>query len=353
MARKPNIKFLMKQRLGQMASYGQSKRADQERTWSERAALRSKGEYEAAKDIDYTKDKIYSYGTMEIYTRHTEYFGRWLCDNGMKNCTMEEARGQIQNYADSLVEKGQSAWTIHTAVSAACKALDDRIGNYDLPKRRLAEISKGREGAKHDSFNARHFGHLLEANKVLGLRKSELRDLKASSFSYEKGSGALGEAGVTLQNCDKIVMTTKGKGGRINTRTFATPQEISAVQGLIQGKQPGERIFDKSQFRSDMGNLHLSRAISFQNLYKQVERDIATRPGAREEYISAIKASFAAAGKSLRENLDRPYELRGEHRAYCEQRGIPTSFSRVSALYCSTQSGHLRSDILISHYLAR
>ena len=353
MARKQNIKFLMKQRLGQMASYGQSKRADQERTWSERATLRSKGEYEAARNIDYTKDKIYSYGTMELYTRHTEYFGRWLCDNGMQHCTMEEAHSQLQPYFDSLVERGQSSFTTHTAAASLCKVFGDRMDSYDLPKRGLADITRSRREAKHDSFNSRHYGNLLQANEVLGLRKSELRDIRTSNFEVIKGAGSLGDAGVTLSNCDKIVMTTKGKGGRINTRTFAAPQEVTAVQSILQGKQPGERIFDKHQFKADCGDLHQSRAVSLQNLYKQVVSDIENRPGARAEYVAAINSAFAAAGKTMRENLDHPYTLRGEHRAYCEKNGIPTTFNRVAALYTSCQAGHLRTDVTIGHYIAK
>lgn len=353
MARKQNIKFLMKQQLGQMAAFGQSKRADQERTWSERAALRSRGEYEVARDIDHTKNKIYSYGTMSLYTRHADYFGRWLCENGMKNCTMEEAHGQIQNYVDSLVERGQSAWTVHTAAASLCKVFGDKMERYELPKRGLADITRSRTEAKHDSFNSRHYGNLLQANEVLGLRKSELRDLRTSNFTVVKGAGSLGEAGVTLANCSKIVMTTKGKGGRINTRTYAAPQEVAAVQSILQGKQPGERIFDKHQFKADSGDLHQSRAVSFQNLYNQVVHDIETRPGAREEYVAAINASFAASGKQQRENLDRPYILRGEHRAYCEQRGIPISYNHVASLYTSIQSGHMRSGTLIAHYIAK
>lgn len=352
MARKQNIKFLMKQRLGQMASFGQSKRADQERTWNERATLRSRGEHEAAKDVDYTKNKIYSYGTMELYTRHTGYFGQWLCDNGMKNCTMEEAHIQIQPYIDSLVEKGQSSWTVHTAAASLCKVFEERMDNYNLPKRGVASITKSRNEATHDAFNARHYGHLMQANEILGLRKSELRDLRTSSFSFEKGAGSLGDAGVTLSNCDKIVMITKGKGGRINTRTFSAPQEVAAVQSILQGKQPGERLFDKHQFKADL-DLHQSRAISLQNLYKQVVSDIENRPGARAEYVAAINSTFAAAGKTQRENLDRPYNLRGEHRAYCEKNGIPTSFNRVAALYTSVQAGHLRTDVTINHYIAK
>lgn len=353
MARKQSIKFLMKQRLGQMAAFGQSKRADQERTWSERAALRSRGEYEAAKDIDYTKDKIYSYGTMELYTRHTGYFGQWLCDNGMKNCTMAEAHSQIQPYIDSLVEKGQSAWTVHTAAASVCKVFGDRMDSYNLPKRGLADITKSRTEAIHDGFNSRHYGNLLQANEVLGLRKSTLRDIRTSNFEVVKGAGALGDTGVTLSNCDKIIMTTKSKGGRINTRTFSAPQEIAEVQNILHGKQPGERIFDKYQFKADCGDLHQSRAVSLQNLYKQVVSDIENRPGARNEYIAAINSAFAAAGKPMRENLDRPYVLRGEHRAYCEQHGIPTTFSRVAALYTSVQAGHLRTDVTIGHYIAK
>ena len=352
MARKPNIKFLMKQRLGEMASYGQSKRADQERTWSERAALRSKGEYEAAKDIDYTKDKIYSYGTMEIYTRHTEYFGRWLCDNGMKNCTMEEAHSQLQPYIDSLVERGVSPWTAHLACSSLCKVFSDRMDNYDLPKRSLADITRSRKEAIHDSFNNRHYGSLLQANEVLGLRKSELRDIRTSNFEVVKGAGLLGDAGVTLSNCDKIIARYKGKGGKLNERVYTAPHQVVAIQGMLQGKQSGERLFDKSQFRSDC-DLHNSRSIAIKDTYFSVLNDIQTRTGAREEYVAAIRSAFSAAGKTMRENLDRPYNLRGEHRAYCEQRGLPTSFCRVSALYTSIQASHFRTDVTVGHYIAK
>ena len=353
MARKPNIKYLMKQKLGQMAAFGQSKRADQERTWSERATLRSRGEYEAAKGIDYTKDKVYSYGTMELYARHTDYFGRWLCDNGMKNCTMDEAHSQIQPYIDSLVERGQSAWTVHTAAASICKVFGDRMDSYDLPKRGLADITKSRTEAIHDGFNSRHYGNLLQANEVLGLKKSELRDIRTSNFEVIKGAGSLGDAGVTLSNCDKIIVRYKGKGGKLNEKIYSAPHQVAAVQGLLQGKQSGERLFDKSQFRADCGDLHNSRSLAIKDTYYSVLNDIQNRPGAREEYVAAIRSAFSAAGKTMRENLDRPYNLRGEHRAYCEQRGIPTSFCRVSALYTSIQASHFRTDVTVGHYIAK
>lgn len=352
MARKPNIKFLMKQRLGQMASYGQSKRADQERTWSERAALRSKGEYEAAKDIDYTKDKIYSYGTMEIYTRHTEYFGRWLCDNGMKNCTMEEAHSQIQPFVDSMVSKGFSSWTVRLSCASLCKVFGDRMDSYDLPKRSLADITRSRTEAIHDSFNSRHYGNLLQANEVLGLRKSELRDIRTSNFEVVRGAGSLGDAGVTLSNCDKIIARYKGKGGKMNEKVYTAPHQVAAIQGMLQGKQPGERLFDKSQFRADC-DLHDCRSIAIKDTYYSVLNDIQNRPGAKKEYVAAIRSAFSAAGKTMRENLDRPYTLRGEHRVYCEKNGIPTTFNRVAALYTSIQASHFRTDVTIGHYIAK
>ena len=207
--------------------------------------------------------------------------------------------------------------------------------------------------AKHDAFNAKHYGHLIQANELLGLRKSELRDIRKSSFSFQKGEGSFGEKGITLLNCDRMVVTTKGKGGRINQRTYVDPGQISQLQAMIQDKKPGERIFDKSQFKADSGDLHQSRGVSLQNLYKQVVSDIENRAGARNEYIAAINSAFAAAGKPMRENLDRHYVLRGEHRTYCEKNGIPTTFNRVAALYTSCQAGHLRTDVTVGHYLAK
>ena len=241
-------------------------------------------------------------------------------------------------YLDYQSGRGLSPYSVHTTAAALCKTFGKNLQDYNVPKRELANITRGRFGAVHDKYNHANpiVQEVMKANTVLGLRRNELRTLTAGAFT---------------DNVSTITMTTRGKGNKVNTCVFRNPSDISAVRSLIQGKQPGDRIFSADAFRND-ANYHASRAAAFQQRYQYYCDQMAKNPAAVIEYQQIIRDTFAAAGRECKEDLNKPYYCRGQHRACIEARGGTVVFSRTAVLMVATEC-HFRSDVLVQHYLTR
>lgn len=337
MARTQNIRFQMKSALNEMAYFGHSKHDDQVRTYQERQQQKAQGvpcqEY---MKIDYTADRIYSFGTMKTYQAEIGRFADYLSENGFKKCTMEEAKEQIQNYLDYQRDRGLSAYSVHTTCAALCKVFHVKMEDYTIPERKLSEITRSRGERPRDKLNEKRAGAALEANRILGLRRSELEHLRVSNFQ-DRGT--------------EIQMDTIGKGGKHNTTIFRNPGEIEKVRALLDGKRQTEYVFDRQQFKND-ADFHQTRAEAFQARYQRIVEAMVSRPEARAEYQQIIRDTFEARGKELREDLDRPYVCRGSHREYLIEQGLSISYDRTAVMMVSLES-HFRSDVLVQNYLAK
>ena len=322
MARQKSIRYQMKEALGKMACYGVSKHEQRQRS--------------KAEGIDLTKGQIYSYGTMRTYQNEVKRYGDWLESRGMHKCTMAEASSHIQEYLDYQADRGLSSWSVHTSCSALCKTFQTDMRDYTIPKRQLCDITRSRGVRLHDEANNRLVGDVLEANKTLCIRRNELKNLRVSNFS-DGGSS--------------ITMSTVGKGGKHNTTVYKHPSELATIRELIANKAPSDYVFDRQAFKND-ADYHQARAEGFQLRYQRICADMQQRPEARAEYQQMIRDTFAASGRTLREDLDRPYVCRGSHRASLEKQGIAVSYDRTAVMVVSL-SCHFRSDTMVQHYLAK
>ena len=146
-------------------------------------------------------------------------------------------------------------------------------------------------------------------------------------------------------------MSTIGKGGKHNETVFRHPAELATIRELIANKESSDYVFDRQAFRND-ADFHQARAEGFQLRYQRICEDMRQRPEARAEYQQMIRDTFAAQGRTLREDLDRPYVCRGSHRASLERQGIAVSYDRTAAMVVSLSS-HFRSNTIIQHYIAK
>ena len=322
MARQKSIRYQMKEALGKMAAYGTSKHEQRQRSKVE--------------GVDLTKGQIYSFGTMRTYQNEVKRYADWLESKGMHKCTMAEASSHIQEYLDYQANRGLSAWSVHTSCAALTKTFQTDMRCYTVPRRSLCDITKSRGIRAHDATNNRLVGDVLEANRTLTLRRNELKNLRVSNFS-DAGSS--------------ITMSTIGKGGKHNTTVYTHPSELATIRELIANKSPTDYVFDRQAFKND-ADYHQARAEGFQLRYQRICEDMRQRPEARAEYQQMIREAFAASGRTLREDLDRPYVCRGGHRASLERQGIAVSYDRTAVMAVSISS-HFRSDTLVQHYLAK
>ena len=176
--------------------------------------------FDERRRVDYCKDKVFSRNTMATYQGEISRYGDYLASQGLGKCGMDEAAGHIQEYLDYQSGRGLSPYSVHTTAAALCKTFGKNLQDYNVPKRELANITRGRIGAVHDKYNHANpmVQEVMKANSVLGLRRNELKTLTAGAFP---------------DNGNTITMTTHGKGNKVNTCVFRNPSDISAVRGLI------------------------------------------------------------------------------------------------------------------------
>ena len=101
-------------------------------------------------------------------------------------------------------------------------------------------------------------------------------------------------------------------------------------------------------------DLHHARAQCAMDEYNRVMADIKEHPERRTFYKDYVVRFFKENNKPLKENLDKPYNLRGADKKMLEKQGRETSFDRAVVLYVSvTILHHYRSDTTVQHYLIK
>ena len=345
MARQKNIKFQMKQELQKMEAYGRSKHADQLKTKEERSTLKAKGvPFEQYRTIDYTRDYIYSYNTMKNYQRIADQYADYLKSHDLNKITLEEAKDHVQEYLDYLrYDKELSPQSIHTSCAGLSKIFHTTMWDYDIPNRSIAKIDRGQHTFS-DMTKEQQIEKLAEypvwnANRVLGMRKIELINLRCDMIKEKD---------------NRIEIVYVGKGGKHNRQIFTDQREIEYIHTLKADKEPHDRIFDKKEVERTP-NLHKARELRCKDVYDRIVADIEKRGAVAErEYTEQIRQSFKDAHKTLHENLDTPYVVRGDNRQRLLDADRPVEYNRIALMVISTQiTQHFRSNVTQNFYVGK
>lgn len=340
MAKQKNIRYLLKSELKKLESYGQKKHEDKKKTYDERKQLKAKGYSlaEREKMCNYSKDKIYSIQTMQTYQREVTKFADWLNNQGKGKITIEQAKEEIQAYVDSLKERGLSASSIHTALAACCKATHTYMRDFDIPERKLADMKRGKHEVRNDRYNEKNHAEILAINRIIGVRRSELMEIRVRDVIEKDGV---------------MYIHTKGKGGKDNQQLITEDSEKEVIRQYMRDKSENERLFPKEMFRND-ADLHSQRAERAKIVYQRVLEDMKRNPDRRTYYEEYIKKAFEEKGKKLPKNLDKNYVCRGSFREMLISEGKAVSYDRVAAMYVSlTVTSHWRVDTTVQHYLTK
>ena len=345
MARQKNIKYQMKQELQKMEAYGRSKHIDQMKTKEERSALKSKGvAFEQYRNIDYTRDYIYSHNTMKNYQHIADQYADYLKSHDLNKITLEEAKDHVQEYLDYLrYNKELSPQSIHTSCAALSKIFHTTMWDYDIPLRSIANIERGQhtfsEMTKEQQIEKLEEYPVWNANRILGMRKNELLNLRCDMIKEKD---------------NRIEIEYVGKGGKHNRQIFTDQKEIEYIRSLIADKNPHDRIFDKKEVEHTP-NVHKARELRCKDMYERIVKDIEKRGSVAErEYTDQIKKSFKEAHKTLHENLNTPYVMRGANRQRLLDDNRPVEYNRIALLIISTQiTQHFRSNVTVAYYVAK
>lgn len=290
---------------------------------------------------------IHSNLTLHTYLREINRFADWLQSVGVKSrCSEEEATEHIQEYIDHLVARGLKATSIHTAVAAVCKALNQKMGDYDKPPRTDAP-TKGRNiapslaGRKDADPNNEDYRRLVAFAKKVGVRRGEYVNL-------------LGRDIIDIDN-DTYVFVEKGKGGKKQLQKI-TPEDAAFIKSYFDGIGSGERVFSEKEMKNKL-NLHAYRRIHVQELYQQYVDKLETVPGYREELIQKLREAFERAGEDWRTNFDMQrlgstYYTRRAVRQSLINQGLPTAFNRLALMAVSVFNlSHWRTEVTIKNYM--
>lgn len=345
MARQLNIKYQMKLELHKMEAYGRSKHTDQQKTREERTALKAKGvPFEEYRQIDYTRNYIYSHNTMNTYQHEADRFAEYLKDHDNNKLTLEQAKDHVQEYLDYLhEEKHLSPQSTHTACAALSKIFHTTMWDYEKEERSIARLERGSHTfhglSKDKQIEQLQTYSIWNANRILGMRRNELVNLRANMIK---------EIG------NKVEIEYIGKGGRHNRQIFTDPKEKEYVLSLKNDKQENERIFSKKEINATP-NLHKARELRCKDLYERITADIANRGEVAErEYIAQIERSFKEAHKTLHENLNTPYYVRGANRQRLLDEQRPIEYSRIALMIISTQiTQHFRTSVTANFYVTK
>ena len=176
---------------------------------------------------------------------------------------------------------------------------------------------------------------------ISGLRRRELGHLKVDDIKFI--------------DCQTVHIYSIGKGGKHNRTVLKGIVEVSKLKEYIrEAEEKGsDSLLTKTEARVPDA-LHYCRAICAQNTYYTVLKEMENDPSKRAEYIQAIEDEFKRNKRKLKEDLNKPYRLRGYNKKAAESINKPVVYDRVAAMYVSLFIlHHFRTDTTILHYLVK
>lgn len=287
MPKNKSMAYLVKETLYQQQCFGQSKHKQK---------------------IDqhtHNPDGIFSKSTMKTYIKHCTAFATWA--KATYNCkNLSDAFPYVKDYIKMRLEKGLSAWTVKTEVSAICKLYHISARDLDIktPPRERANINRSRVERNHDNhFSPTKNQTIIDFCRGTGLRRHELLAVCPQDI-YTRGNKTW-------------VHVEQGKGGKA--------REIEVLSGYQQHildcarNSPGEKtIFGKKEAKYRM-DIHSYRAEYAKNMYLQHARPL--------------------------ESLSRAEKY------YCRNDKCGQVYDRRAMLIASQYLGHNRINVIASNYL--
>ena len=243
---------------------------------------------------------IFSWSTYHGYLRHANYFVHWA-KTAHKCKTVDECRQYADEWIQSRIDAGLSAYTIKLEVAALCKLYGDNAADYiPTPPRLRANITRSRGPAARDAkFSEALHADFVEFCRSTGLRRAELRALTGDKLIIDSEGNY------------RILVNKMSKGGRQREALI-----IGNVQKIVA----------------------MMRAAGTGKVFESIpDCDIH---GFRSDYAKALyEQNF---NKDLKDKKDI---------YYCRKDLKHVFYQRSCLLICSQNLGHNRISVVAGHYL--
>ena len=249
---------------------------------------------------------IFSWNTYRAYMKHGRYFLAWA--KATHRCkTLADCRQYADEWIQSRIDNGLSAYTIKLEVAALCKLYGNTASDYiPTPPRLRKNIKRSRGIAKRDVFFSEtgQYADFVEFCKSTGLRRSELRALTGDKLIRDEDGNY------------RILVNKMSKGGR--PRQALIIGDVQKIVSMMKSAGTG-KVFDKIPSGAD---IH----------------------GYRADYATAVYKMFARPIKEiLNTNRHDVYFCRKDRKGHW--------YDRASMRIASQNLGHNRVSIVGQHYL--
>lgn len=298
------------------------------------------------------KNKIFSYGTYESYWKHIKYFIGYIKENHPECTTLKAAKRHMNEWLDTRVAEGKSAWTIHLEAKALGKlyGIDPNDDSYYRPpKRERQDITRSRVDRVRDKhFSKSNNDELIKFCKGTGLRRSELLDLRGKDLitrteieaeisrlekQQEKAHDPYRERRLHMLRDTRMFQgeyfthVRCGKGGRIRMSPIIGANAEQIIERM-KNTAPEDKVW---QHVSENADIHGYRAEYATEMYKAHARAIEDIP-----YDRVNKGT----GKKFQGDV-----------YVCRKDEAGRKLDKAAMLICSKALGHNRIEVVANNYI--
>lgn len=287
----------------------------------------------------------------QTYKRGIRRFLEWTEKKGVKyidHLSDKDKKELIQEYEKWLESECYSASTIHTYLAPICKGFDINMSDIDKPRRSAGLIKRSRDITANVQGKAEaekeEFERLVNAQRALGIRRSELANLKGNDL-------------IKTQNRGMYVRVRRGKGGKYQLQRVL-PQHEKTIERIFKDVGKDENVFSCREMSNKI-DLHGMRADVAKEAYDYYSERIKNETGYADELRAAIYDRYEKYNRnedfeSWRATWDRPdpYVLRGENRQNAINNHRPTEYDRLAMMAVSVfHLSHWRLCVTSVNYL--
>ncbi len=298
------------------------------------------------------KEKIFSFNTYKSYWKHTKYFIKYIKENHPECTTLKSAKKYVNEWLQTRVDQGLSAWTVQLEAKAMGKLYGispDDENYFKPPKRNREDIKRSRGDRVRDKhFSKTNNDELIKFCKGTGLRRAELGELRGKDLvTREEIEAEISQlesrpaAELTPADTKRLEMlqdtrlfegdyfthVRNGKGGRARLSPIIGPDSAQIIERMQN--TPGEEKV-------------------WQHVHKSADIH-----GYRAEYATAMYKAHARPIEEI------PYDRvnRGTGRKYqsevytCRKDEAGRKLDKAAMLVCSKALGHNRISVVADNYI--
>lgn len=298
------------------------------------------------------QDKIFSFNTYQTYWKHIKYFLKYIKEFHPECTTLKRAKKYVNEWLQTRVDQGLSAWTIQTEAKALGKLYGiqpDDPDYFQPPKRNRAEIKRSRGDRVRDlHFSKTNNDELIKFCQGTGLRRSELEALRGSDLmtraqieqeiariealpegaeknQEEKHLGVLRDT--RMFDCEYFIHVRNGKGGR---------ERISPIVGKHTGQ-----ILERMQ-----------NTAGEEKVWQHVNAN-ADIHAYRGDYATAIYKAHARSIEDIPfDRVNRGTGKRFQSEVYvCRKDEAGKRLDKAAMRICSKALGHNRIEVVANNYI--